>query len=356
LPRDDHNLFVAANNVHVLPFDNVSYLPDWLSDAFCRLATGGGYSTRELYTDEDEILFNVVRPVILNGIEDIITKPDLAERSIPLTLMPIPEDKRKPEEELLTAFVTDQPRILGALLDAVVTGLRRLPEVRGQLKNLPRMADFAIWASACETAFWEAGTFMKAYADNIAGAVETILHHNMVATAVREFMAMQQPVRKWTGTATELLELLGRVVGEKATKSKFWPTDGARLSGRLRRAATFLRKVGIEINLDEREGHQRTRTITITVLPENAAPAARANANGDAGAASVGAEAAACVSDEVIGELANVYQEKAESEHKKNGTVDFAALDDWFLRQLAAAGPPEFVKAVLARVKRMLSA
>jgi hypothetical protein len=231
----------------------------------------------------------------------------------------------------------------------------------GQLKNIPRMADFTVWVTACETAFWEPGTFMKAYADNIARAVETILHHNTVATAVRGFMALQSPETTWAGTATDLLELLGKVVGEKATKSKFWPIDGARLSGRLRRAATFLRKIGIEINLDEREGHQWTRKITITVLPEASVTLvaddqrpARANANGS-GDSTIANDAARIVSDDVIGQLAEVYRNKAEQDHKTNGAVDFAAMDDWFCSQLAQIGEPH-AETVLARVKKMLSA
>jgi hypothetical protein len=80
LPREDRDLFIAATNGHVLAFDNVSGLPPWISDTLCRLATGGGFAVRQLYTDQDEILFDAVRPVILNGIEDIITRPDLADR------------------------------------------------------------------------------------------------------------------------------------------------------------------------------------------------------------------------------------------------------------------------------------
>jgi hypothetical protein len=167
--------------------------------------------------------------VILNGIEEIVNRPDLADRAVFLTLEPIPEDKRRPENELWAACEADRPRILGALLDAVVMGLARLPATR--LEQLPRMADFAIWATACETAlrhqdgtFWEAGTFMNAYAGNIDEAVETVLNANPVATAIRDFMAMQTTTT-WTGTATELLDLLGRIVGEKATKAKTWPAD-----------------------------------------------------------------------------------------------------------------------------------
>ena len=130
LPREDRDLFIAASNGHVLAFDNVSGLPAWISDTLCRLATGGGFAVRQLYTDQDEVLFDAARPVILNGIEDIVTRPDLADRAVFLTLEPIPEERRRPEEELWAAFEAERPRILGVLLDAVVEGLKRLPETR----------------------------------------------------------------------------------------------------------------------------------------------------------------------------------------------------------------------------------
>ena len=82
LPREDRDLFIAASNGHVLAFDNVSGLPAWISDTLCRLATGGGFAVRQLYTDQDEVLFDTTRPVILNGIEDIVSRPDLADRAI----------------------------------------------------------------------------------------------------------------------------------------------------------------------------------------------------------------------------------------------------------------------------------
>ena len=82
LPRDERELFIAAGNGHVLAFDNLSGLPHWLSDALCRLASGGAFSTRRLFSDQDEILFAAARPIILNGIEEVITRPDLADRAI----------------------------------------------------------------------------------------------------------------------------------------------------------------------------------------------------------------------------------------------------------------------------------
>src|SRR4030095_2437794 len=100
LPRDERELFIAASNGHVLAFDNISRLRPWLSDALCRLASGGGFPVRQLYTDQDEVLFDAARPVILNGIEDIVARPALADRAVFLTLEPIPEGRRRPEEEL----------------------------------------------------------------------------------------------------------------------------------------------------------------------------------------------------------------------------------------------------------------
>jgi hypothetical protein len=160
LSREQRELMIAANNSYLLAFDNLSGVPDWLSDALCRLATGGSFAVRQLYTDGEEVLFEVSRPILLNGIEDVISRPDLGDRAIFLTLEPIAQRNRRPEAELWREFELARPLILGALLDAVVHGLRRINHV--QLEALPRMADFALWAAACETAFWTAGTFARA--------------------------------------------------------------------------------------------------------------------------------------------------------------------------------------------------
>jgi len=263
LPREDRDLFIAATNGHVLTFDNVSGLPAWISDTLCRLATGGGFAVRQLYTDQDEVLFDATRPVVLNGIEDIVTRPDLADRALFLTLEPIPEERRLPEKELWAAFDRVRPQILGALLNAVSHGLRRLPETR--LEKLPRMADFAVWATACETALWPAGTFDNAYSGNRDEAVDNIIESDPVGAAISSMMTGRT---EWTGTATDLLGALDDEVGEKAAKAKTWPSSARALSGRLRRAATFLRKVGIDVSFDRR-GRARTRTIRIICTPEN---------------------------------------------------------------------------------------
>ena len=105
-------------------FDNLSKVPDWLSDAFCRIATGGGFKTRRLYRDTEEISLQVCRPQILNGIEDLATRDDLRDRGILFELPVILSRRRKPEREFWSDFDEARPHILGALLDAASTALR----------------------------------------------------------------------------------------------------------------------------------------------------------------------------------------------------------------------------------------
>jgi hypothetical protein len=259
LPREDRDLFIAANNGHTLAFDNVSGMPNWISDTLCRLATGGGFAVRQLYTDHDEVLFDSCRPIILNGIEDCISRPDLADRAVFLVLEAIPESERKSEQHLFAEFNHERPGILGALLDAVSHGLKRLPTV--YLDHLPRMVDFAKWATACETALWETGTFAKAYGCNREETVDRVLEADPVATTLRSFMANRI---EWTGTASELLGALSDLVSEVERRSKKWPTAANSLSGRLRRTATFLRQIGIKIDGVRQPDKSRTRVLHIT--------------------------------------------------------------------------------------------
>jgi hypothetical protein len=130
------------------------------------------------------------------------------------------------------------------------------------------MADFALWATACETALWPAGTFWSAYCGNLNEAVEGVIEADPVATAVRAFIATRTV---WTGKASDLLGALTTVVDERAVKAKTWPDSPRALAGRLRRAATFLRKIGVEIAFQKEKSRARTRTITITTMQPSAA-------------------------------------------------------------------------------------
>jgi hypothetical protein len=200
----------------------------------------------------------------LNGIEDVISRPDLGDRAIFLTLAPIGEEQRRPENDLWREFEIARPRILGALLDAVVHGLRALGRIH--LDRLPRMADFALWAAACETALWPAGTFARAYAANRRTAVEGIIDADPVAACVRDIMAERG---SWTGSAAELWRVgAHRSNHDLLHECTGWPKNPRTLAGRLRRAQTFLRALGIDIAFS-REGRAGSRIIRIHATQEN---------------------------------------------------------------------------------------
>ena len=167
LPRDERDLVVAARNQHVLAFDNVSGLRPWLSDALCRIASGAGFGTRELYTDQRGgcVLRRPADHPQWHRGDRRAAGPRRA-----LGLLDLRADRRKnrkSEEEVWASFDAAHASVLGALLDAVATGLKRFPEIRPP--DLPRMADFAHWVIACEPALWKDGDFLRAYNANIHG-------------------------------------------------------------------------------------------------------------------------------------------------------------------------------------------
>ena len=237
-------------------------MPAWLSDALCRLTSGGSFAVRQLYTDDEEVLFKAARPMLLNGIEDVIRRSDLAARTIFLTLEPIGEEQRRSESELWRGFELARPRILAALLDAAAHGLRAVGSVK--LSRLPRMADFALWATACETGLWPAGAFTRAYAVNRKAAIEDMIDIDPVAAWVRSLMTEHSV---WTGSAADLLRISAERTSQ--TGDNFgWPRNPRALAGHLRRAQTFLRALGIEITF-HREGRAGSRVIRMCKSLEN---------------------------------------------------------------------------------------
>jgi phage/plasmid primase-like uncharacterized protein len=258
-PKEDRDLFIAANNAWVLTYDNVSAIPEWLSNSLCTIATGGGFATRALYTDEDEQLFAAKRPLIINAVENFVTKHDLANRMILLELPFIPAGERQREKEFKDKFEAKRPRILGALLDVVVQGLKGFSSVPEE--DWPRMAYFAHWITACEPALWEPGTFRKAYEVNRRKATQSAIDDDLVATALRGFISKEES--DWSGTQAELLEGLTKFVGEEQAKGKDWPQTPRALTSRLEKARGALRLIGITI----RHGRRTNRGRLVTIRP-----------------------------------------------------------------------------------------
>jgi hypothetical protein len=243
-PRNEQDLMIAAKNRWCLTFDNLSYISLSLSDALCRLSTGGGLATRELYSDDEEVIFDALRPLIINGIEDLTTRGDLLSRAIILYLPTINKSSRRVEDDFWKEFDHARPGILGALYDAVSMALRRTPEVR--LHELPRMADFALFAMAAEPSFGvPQGTFLKSYEENRNVASTVALDDSPLTEVLTRFIEKHL---KWAGNATKLLSELNLWASEEIKRAKNWPKGPNALSGKLRRLEPALRDVGIDVH------------------------------------------------------------------------------------------------------------
>lgn len=259
-PRDERELAITATNSGIVAFDNLSGVQSWLSDALCRIATGAGFRTRTLHTNSDEELFETRSPLLLNGIDEIASRADLLDRGIGITLCRISDEQRKTEEEVQAGFHAAHAGVLGALLDAVSAGLRNLKDTT--LANLPRMADFAKWVSACEPALpWKPGTFMSEYLENRQRAAESSVENDPVAQAVVRLVERLKPAY-WQGTPSDLLTHLTADVDADA-RGERWPKAANSLTRWLRRAEPSLLAVGVSVAEFRAPGGKRERLITV---------------------------------------------------------------------------------------------
>ncbi|HJU16857.1 MAG TPA: hypothetical protein VJ770_10345 [Stellaceae bacterium] len=245
MPRGQ-DLAAHAKNNPILCFDNLSAIKPSLADDLCRLATGGGLGGRRLYTDNAEATFTAQRPIILTGINDVATRGDLADRSIMVRLDRISEAERRTDAEIREAFALDHPRILAALLDMVVTGLRRLDDVRRERRRLPRMADFARWGYAVAPAVgWSVEGFERAYRANRNEAFEAVIEDDPIAPHILNLLE-GLPDKAWQGTTEQLWTRLKNTAGEAARAFEF-PQNAAVLGKALRRIEPALGAHGVNM-------------------------------------------------------------------------------------------------------------
>ena len=245
-PREERDLLISAINSHCLCYDNISRIPDWLSDAFCRISTGGGYAARTLYTDTEETIFSAVRPIVLNGITNFLERPDLAERALMIDLQRV---KRYRKESTIMAAVDGvRPVVLGALLDAMVIGLRNQRTVK--LTHPPRLADFAEWIVAAEPALpWVPDKFISLYNSNQDHLTRDVLESDPAAAAI---LALMKVRTDWIGTATQLHNELCTLASDAVQRSKEWPKSPKALGHRVSRLTPALTMVNIEIERIQR--------------------------------------------------------------------------------------------------------
>jgi hypothetical protein len=274
------DFFYFAEHSALLALDNLSGLSKEASDALCGVSTGTGDARRKLYTDDELHGFNGCRPVILNGIDDMATRADLASRTITIKLPAIDSGRRRQESQFWQAFEEAHPKILGALLSALSATLRTLPAVT--LGDSPRMADFARFGAAVERALgWPACSFANAYRSNQRQTEESAVEADAVASAI-DVELLEKFEGRWEGSMQDLLRDLNVAV-PNGPRDRTWPTSPRQLSSRLERIKPLLRSRDIAVSRGQRsrqlrpwiierqedgEGRGRTTVTTVTPSPE----------------------------------------------------------------------------------------
>jgi hypothetical protein len=259
-PRDVKSWATQAFNSWALCLDNISIIPDWLSDALCRAVTGDGIVDRALYTDDDVVVLEFRRVLAMTTIDAGALAGDLAERLLTIELHTIPDRRRREEVELDAAYAEAHASILASLFDLLADVLAVLPDV--QLEERPRMADFArVLAAVDKVKGWDT---LDSYKATARDAVADVLDGEPFAQAVVALVD-RAGADGLTLTASELLE---RVPAPERLPKK-WPKDPTRAGGQLKRLAPVLRSIGIEVDDSKRTPDaKRKRLYVLTALAE----------------------------------------------------------------------------------------
>ncbi|MBK8893726.1 MAG: hypothetical protein IPN64_06620 [Propionivibrio sp.] len=249
-PKTVEDIFVAAANNWLVSYENLSGLTAEQQDAFCTLSTGGGFASRQLYTNGEEHIMETKRPVVLNGIAVVATRPDLIDRVIHVDMPTIPPESRRDEADTSASWERDRPLVFGALLDLFADALRILPSVR--LTHKQRMADYERFGEAVSRALgFEPGDFQRQYAELVRAGIDRALESNAVAQVLDKYFDERISPWNWQGTAGQLYDLLNnQIIPDRGT----WPKSPKGLADQLRRIAPAYRAKGIEIS---HLGHSR---------------------------------------------------------------------------------------------------
>jgi hypothetical protein len=312
-PRSISELVQQLSHNYIAYYDNVSLIRGWTSDALCRAATGTGFSKRELYSDDDDIIYQFIRSTGLSGIHLPGTKPDLLDRCIIAKLHFIEkENRRKYEEDILPEFERIRPQLLGYIFDILVKVLKVKANEGIELATRSRMADWEEYAEIIARCMgYEPMEFIKAYHENIDLQTDVVLEDRPVARAIIEFIELE-PGQKWSGTTTELLarlEIIAVKLQINMQKDKLWPKAANKLSYRLNEVKTNLRDVGISIH-ETKDPKTRLKTIIICKVSSESSGSSEQQSSTQNGAKS---------SDDTSSETSDISSDKNPENRAQNG-------------------------------------
>ena len=241
-PKSVEDLFVSAGLNWIVSFENVSHLTPQTQDAMCVLATGGGYAKRKLYSDNEESVINVTRPVVLNGISACITAHDLIDRSV--CVEPQRIQTRREDGDIQREFEAAYPALVASLFYLMAQTLKELPSTCLPDGENIRMAGFARLGVAMERVLGESdGEFLRQFHSARQESVARTIDASPVATALVEWFESRLSAAVELPAKTLLLE----VEKFKPLGADAWPKSAKGFGDALRRAAPSLRYVGMEV-------------------------------------------------------------------------------------------------------------
>jgi hypothetical protein len=285
-PRDINELVQQLSHNYIAYYDNISIIKEQISNALCRAVTGTGFSKRQLYTDDDDIIYYFLRCIGFNGINLAATKADLLDRGIIIQLERILRQNRRKIEDIWKDFEVLRPQLLAYIFDILVKVLRIKQEGGIKISNgLNRMADFEEYAEIIARCMgYREGEFLRVYQDNISLQIDEAIEANPLAQAIIELMADEiikdektgeeigtKPKEPLTMTPTNLHRELENIALTKlnlnVSKIKSWPKSPNQLSRKLTEAHTTLREKGIIIErYKDEKGHRKIKICKVSSI------------------------------------------------------------------------------------------
>lgn len=311
--KDASNLFDTASQHYCFYLDNLSYISDDISDAICRLVTGGSISKRKLYTDSEQVIRSLRLAVGMTGINIIANRADLLDRSLILTLDRIPDSQRLDETDFWSKFEEDRPKILGALFTAVSKTLEIRPKL--SLSNMPRMADYFQYAVAASISLGHSQeTFQIAWSSNALKQNQTALESSPTAQVIISYMENRD---NWSGSSSDLYRELSGIATNLnlvAGGPGGFPKSSHYLWQRIQVIKPNLASIGIVAHYEQMASHSK---ITLLKQPNEMATMATNNSVLDTS-----------INNERIVELCLKLQEGLEwKERNQNRTEDINKLN-----------------------------
>ena len=262
---DPRDFLQKAMHAYIVMLDNQNTIPEWAADTLCRLVSGEADSKRRLYTDDEDVIIELRRAVILNGINVPTDRGDVLDRSLVVELERIPDSERKTEEELWERFEAEHPKLLGALFDTLAKAIALKPSLK--LSRRPRLADWGEYAAAVyEVMGWGAETFLKDWDEVVKVQNQATLDGSPVAQAIIKFMEDKD---EYIATSSEMhskLKVVATQLGVDVDRDKAWPKSARWLWRRIKEVLPLLVAAGIEAS---RGRDESTKQIALRRFPTN---------------------------------------------------------------------------------------